>query len=707
VKLTYPHGSAADAFGVIRASREAGIPGILIEHAFIDNAKDAAFLSSDANLVKLGQADAKGIASYYGLVKDKTAQGISLVKYRAHIAYLGWQDYVYDHKIAGTTGKKTGVQAINISLQNQPKPGGIQYRVYYQSTGWQAYATNGAQAGTTGQNKVFHALQIKLTGDMASSYDIYYRAHVANYGWLDWAKNGASAGDLKSGNQLEAYEVVVLPKGSAAPGSTTRPSIAGPESYELSYSAHVANLGWRPAVNSGATAGTTGKSLRLEALTINMQDAALNSSLEYRAHVQNVGWQAWCAGGKTMGTTNRSLAMEAVQIRLKGELAANYDVYYRAHSANIGWLGWAKNGEMAGTSSYNYRMEAIQVKLVKKNSTSKPQQNEASYKDKPLSYQAHVAKTGWAPSVQNGSTAGTTGKSLAIEALKINLVSPQYSGSVEYSAHVQNVGWQGWKSNGSQAGTTGKSLNMEAIQIQLTGEMAKHYDIYYRVHSAQVGWLDWTKNGALAGTTGFNYRMEAIQIQLVAKGSKAPAEKGTPYMSKFQNQSAIMGPTQTTAAQMARYYKSMGKAYPSSVYAARGAGTIEQFCELVYAEARSEGVRAEVLFVQAMKETGWLQFGGNVKAEQCNFGGIGSTGAGVAGASFLDVRTGLRAQTQHLKAYACTNPLVNSVVDPRFQYVTRGIAPNLEDLNGRWAVPGTNYGQDLRAMIQNLYTFAR
>lgn len=60
-------------------------------------------------------------------------------------------------------------------------------------------------------------------------------------------------------------------------------------------------------------------------------------------------------------------------------------------------------------------------------------------------------------------------------------------------------------------------------------------------------------------------------------------------------------------------------------------------------------------------------------------------GAGVAGAVFPDVRTGLRAQVQHLKAYANTEPLNNPRVDPRFSYAQRGSAPYIWALTGKWA----------------------
>ena len=154
----------------------------------------------------------------------------------------------------------------------------------------------------------------------------------------------------------------------------------------------------------------------------------------------------------------------------------------------------------------------------------------------------------------------------------------------------------------------------------------------------------------------------------------------------------IMGKSAATVSSMVSLFNSTGHTYPT-IYASKGAATINDFCQIVLEEANAEGVKAEILFAQAMYETGWLQFGGSVKAEQCNFGGIGAINTSAAGVVFDNVRIGLRAQTQHLKAYASTEPLNNACVDPRFNKVDRGIAPCLEDLDGRWAVPGVGYGK--------------
>ena len=142
----------------------------------------------------------------------------------------------------------------------------------------------------------------------------------------------------------------------------------------------------------------------------------------------------------------------------------------------------------------------------------------------------------------------------------------------------------------------------------------------------------------------------------------------------------IMGTSKTTVDAMVNAFTKRGVTYPSSTYASKGASTIRQFCQILYEEATAEGVRAEVLFAQVMWETGWLQFGGDVKPNQCNFGGIGATGGGAPGNTFANVREGLRAQVQHLKAYGSTDSLVNTCVDPRFGYITRGIIPYVQGL---------------------------
>lgn len=171
---------------------------------------------------------------------------------------------------------------------------------------------------------------------------------------------------------------------------------------------------------------------------------------------------------------------------------------------------------------------------------------------------------------------------------------------------------------------------------------------------------------------------------------------------------AIMGNSTASVDSMVAYYDSQNYQYPSYAYASKGAASAEEFFQILKEEAEAEGVKAEVLFAQVMLETGGLQFGGDVSVHQCNFGGLGATGNGVSGETFADVRTGLRAQTQHLKAYASTEALNNPCVDSRFQYVTRGCAPYVEWLAipknpyGKGWATDPDYGTKLLATIRNL-----
>ena len=182
------------------------------------------------------------------------------------------------------------------------------------------------------------------------------------------------------------------------------------------------------------------------------------------------------------------------------------------------------------------------------------------------------------------------------------------------------------------------------------------------------------------------------------------------------NLTQIMGTSQATVAQLVRYYNSKSSGYDTfngankkynGTLAKGGAKTIEQFAQIVYEEAKAEGVRAEVAFAQCMLETGFLKYGGDVLPNQYNFAGIGATGA-VHGASFESVRVGVRAQVQHLKAYASLTGLTQQCVDPRFNLVTRGCAQYVEWLGMKenpkgygWA-SAKNYGPNIVTMMNSI-----
>ena len=188
-------------------------------------------------------------------------------------------------------------------------------------------------------------------------------------------------------------------------------------------------------------------------------------------------------------------------------------------------------------------------------------------------------------------------------------------------------------------------------------------------------------------------------------------EEKTPETKTYTDEElhTIMGDTVVSASQMTGLFEKKGVSFPAEIMAKGGAGSIDEFCRILLEEAQAEGVRGEVVFAQSMLETGWLQFGGDTSPEQYNFSGLGATGNGEPGISFPDVRTGLRAQVQHLKAYASNEDLNQPCVDERFSLVARETAPYIEwhgiqenPYGGGWAA-GEQYGHKILILLQELY----
>ena len=234
-------------------------------------------------------------------------------------------------------------------------------------------------------------------------------------------------------------------------------------------------------------------------------------------------------------------------------------------------------------------------------------------------------------------------------------------------------------------------------------------------------WLDPSSGAMVTGTHDVDGRTSSFASSGAwlgyADGSGAPAASRSADRSASVTNAAgqrliMTAPTASRSEvidAMEDAWDQAGYSYPSAL-AGGGAPTIRDFASIVYDEAVAEGVSPELVFVQAMKETGWLRFGGDVSVSQYNFSGIGAVGGGAKGATFPDVRTGIRAQVQHLRAYAdnsvTTASLANTVVDPRFTYVRKGAAPVVEYLGIQenpnrtgWAA-AKNYGYDLVSMMK-------
>ena len=281
----------------------------------------------------------------------------------------GWQGTVSDQATSGTVGQAKAIEGIRVSLQDMTKSfldSNIQYRTHLQTYGWQGWTSNGGTSGKVGSGKRMEAIEVKLTGTLASSYDVYYRVHVQTYGWLDWAKNGQSAGTAGYAKRVEAVQIVLVKKGGAAPGSTATPYKEAPPS--VNYQTYISG-GWQGTVSDQATSGLAGQGKQTEGLRVSLKAGAQslgNSSVKYRTYLQTYGWQDWTSNGANSGRAGTGKRMEAIEISLSGDIASQYDIYYRSYVSGYGWLGWASNGASSGTSDFAKPIEAVQITLVKK-----------------------------------------------------------------------------------------------------------------------------------------------------------------------------------------------------------------------------------------------------------------------------------------------------------------------------------------------------
>ena len=193
-----------------------------------------------------------------------------------------------------------------------------------------------------------------------------------------------------------------------------------------------------------------------------------------------------------------------------------------------------------------------------------------------------------------------------------------------------------------------------------------------------------------AGHRSLNDRIAAILHPPVV--AKAPVVTAA-------GDDAILGSPVATQEQCVRYLLSMNPSPELTV-------PLQELVAYYYEEGGREGIRPDVAFAQALKETGYFRYGGTVTPDQNNYCGLGTTSAAVKGAYFSSARLGVRAHIQHLLAYASTRRPAEPVVDPRYDLVRANYGMdtigNWAGLNGRWAVPGYSYGQSILQLFNNI-----
>lgn len=483
-------------------------------------------------------------------------------------------------------------------------------------------------ATVTGKSKTTYK-DTKLTA--GKTY--YYRIETINK--VNGKKGYSGSSSPVSGKTLKTTSIMQVKAENSTSISLTWKKVSGVTGYQIYRSTRK---------NSGFQKVATVK----EAGTVTYKDTGLDAGKTYYYKVR-----AYKSGSQKTGVASYSAVQKTWTLKKAVITAASGTAGERVT------LSWDKVSNASGYSIYRSTQSGKGYKKIGDVSSA----NTLTYTDKSVEegnvYYYRIA-------ANNKITGNKTGRGDYSETLEVPVLGKGRISSVSYeSGEAFSVSWK--KVEGADGYQLSCSLSENSGYQTLQRTTATSY-----VH-----------NDLMEGAT-YYYKVRAYAR--LDNGSTVYGD-----WSSVKAQAAaheIMGTSSVTVAQMTAYYNAR-YTFPSAVYAGRGASTAEQFFTILKEEAEAEGVKAEVLFAQVMLETGGLKFGGDVAAEQCNFGGLGATGNGVSGETFADVRTGLRAQTQHLKAYASTAALNNPCVDSRFQYVSRGCAPYVEWL----AIPQNPYGK--------------
>lgn len=192
---------------------------------------------------------------------------------------------------------------------------------------------------------------------------------------------------------------------------------------------------------------------------------------------------------------------------------------------------------------------------------------------------------------------------------------------------------------------------------------------------------------------------EDIIFEVMADEIAAEAQEPVSLtcLPEFDITTPILGNAQLDIEQMYRFVKSRNKDFPRAI------------AEAFYKIGNIYGIRGDIALCQSILETGWFMFTGGtaVKPNQHNYCGLGVTKLGMKGHAFKSIEEGVRAQIQHLYAYACTHslPKGEKLIDPRFSMVRRGIAPTWADLNRKWAA-NDHYASRIMDLYSQMANFS-
>ena len=427
-------------------------------------------------------------------------------------------NYVFQGTYVDDINKKVTVQ-VEARVVINKLPMHVAYTTHVQSIGWQDYVRDGAMAGTRGRSLRLEATKILLEHQDYPG-NIEYRTHVQDYGWMDYVANGTMSGTSHESKRLEAIQIRLT--GEMA------------EHFDIYYRVHAQTFGWMGWAKNDETAGSAHYSYRLEGLEVVLvpkgeepparDDTRTQEAFKDRNEVSKI-------------TLNKdTLSIEEGE---EETLVATID----PENATDKTLTWTSDNEDSVTVDKNGKVKAVgtgtATVTVKSKNGKKATCNVNVLPPIPgVKYTTHVQEVGWQEYVSNGTMAGTSGRSLRLEGIKIKLKNVPYDGGIEYRTHVQDIGWMDFVADDTMSGTSHQSKRLEAIEIRLTGELANHFDIYYRVHAQNLGWMGWAKNGEQSGSAHYSYRLEGIEIVLVDKGENPPARDNTRTEASFVDKNA-------------------------------------------------------------------------------------------------------------------------------------------------------------------------
>lgn len=730
-----PNSSDQDYYGVIRYAKQANITGLIVEHCFISNKEEFdKYLGSDAKLQQLGIADARGIVSALGLqaknadIDALAAENRSVLADGTYtISTLLNSNYVLDVKDGSTSN------SANIQLYQNNGTLAQQFKISHDSQGYVTFTNvksgkvldlNGAVVKDGGNIQQYTSngtrAQKWIVKKDGNGY-IVMSSINSNY-ILD-----LSGGTVRNGSNVQLYSY----NGTNA----QRWNITKYDSKEK----RVNDLA---AQNKNTIVDGVYEicSVKNRDYTLDVNGASSENGANIQLYLLNGTLaQAFKVSHDSQGfvtftnvNSGKVLDLDGAvtwngrnihQYASNGTRAQKWIVqksgsgYAIVSAIDISYVLDLRNGTVSSGSNiqlYKSNNTAAQQWVFNKYVSDRERCDSYASQNKGLMsdgvYYIKNKNVNYALDVANGSLYGGA---------NVQLYSLNRTNAQKWKITHDSKGYVMFQNVGSgmylTAGGNGDSANVYQQKQSneynqkwvITFDNNQNLHIISALNSTIV--LD-IKNGNICN--GSN-------IQLY-KSNNSNAQK---WVFEYINTNVtgelmhIMGTSQTVVAQMVRYYNANANGYDKfnakyknkydGCLAKGGASTINQFAQIFYEEATAEGVRAEVAFTQCMKETGFLKYGGDVLPNQYNFAGLGATGA-VNGASFSNVRMGVRAQIQHLKAYASLDGLTNPCVDPRFNLVKRGSAQYVEWLgikenpNGYGWATSKSYGHDIVNMVNVL-----